>query len=643
MPHIFRNTPRRFFSVALFSAAVLASSSALAQTKTPEIYFYPSQGWSVNSGNMQCSVSGQFNNSFIMRFDGGERWVSGLEIDFRQDAFESGKDYDVTLSVPGVKSKNFKAQGRTNKVLAINLKKQKEFYQALRTSAVLDMSLEGNDFRFYLTGFAGSAKAFERCMAGIKTPKPDTMDTPVTQATAAPEPSTPQNFMVNEAIAMEAKEKGETAAVVEIAPEDPQPVVQEIPVKEVVKVGGIPVQENMPADVLSAPEAEEILEAEVLAPVAEAVSKAPAVPQNIGRKRLSEQLAEQIEKDPSLFAVDDAPPRARQPLKMPPQMDKLPVADEAAPEAEAAVVETSEAIEDTPAPAAPAPEIMEKEVIVFDDPPAKPAEAKVAAEENTAEPIEIISMKTEEPADIAETVMPDEQELEPPVEAKAEPSIAETILFDTPPQRSAPKPIIEDVEMDAPDQAELMPIEKAQAGDAIEVPPAPVAPPAEVVTRSTPDFAVNSETMTGRADFTNVEPEDTRALRMQVLKLEDMVEDLKSENQALNGELKSALKESEDERLSIASENWNLEQATMRFNEAERQIKRLGQQLQRERARHNQEKRELEAMLFDPQVTNQAQLARLAELEDELAKAQRELDNQRMRYEERLRAVEATQ
>ena len=78
----------------------------------------------------------------------------------------------------------------------------------------------------------------------------------------------------------------------------------------------------------------------------------------------------------------------------------------------------------------------------------------------------------------------------------------------------------------------------------------------------------------------------------------------------------------------------------MKFNEAERQIKRMGQQLQKERAKCKAEKQELEAMLFDPQVTSDAQLARLAELESQLMKARKELDDQRAHYEERIRALE---
>jgi hypothetical protein len=197
-----------------------------------------------------------------------------------------------------------------------------------------------------------------------------------------------------------------------------------------------------------------------------------------------------------------------------------------------------------------------------------------------------------------------------------------------------------DAEAEPPAEALLEPLEKDDAAvepaSAAPTETAVVAEPEpepETVRTSSPPMKVHKEVTRAEADFTALEPAGpgpgVQELRRQVLDLEDMVEALKNENRALNDELSSALKESEDERMSIASENWNLERATMKFNEAERQIKRLGRQLQQERAKHNAEKRELEAMLFDPQVTDQAQLARLAALEEKLMKAERELEKYR--------------
>jgi hypothetical protein len=157
---------------------------------------------------------------------------------------------------------------------------------------------------------------------------------------------------------------------------------------------------------------------------------------------------------------------------------------------------------------------------------------------------------------------------------------------------------------------------------------------------STPDVRVNRSTAKTEVDFTGG-PEATAASSKEVAMLRKTADSLRAENAALNEELKSLVRDSEKERLSITSDNWNLEQATMKFNEAERQNKRLGLELQKERARCDGERKDLEAMLFDPQLTNQQQLARLGDLEEQLAKAKEENQLQREHYEERIRALEA--
>lgn len=135
-------------------------------------------------------------------------------------------------------------------------------------------------------------------------------------------------------------------------------------------------------------------------------------------------------------------------------------------------------------------------------------------------------------------------------------------------------------------------------------------------------------------------PEITASDSRDVIELKRMLQDLESENDALNDEIKEISAESRDENISIETRNWNLERATMRYHEAERQLKRLGQQLQQERSQCKLEKQELEAMLFDPQVTEAQQSARLADLTRQLEEVQAQMENERRSYEERIRALQ---
>lgn len=129
-------------------------------------------------------------------------------------------------------------------------------------------------------------------------------------------------------------------------------------------------------------------------------------------------------------------------------------------------------------------------------------------------------------------------------------------------------------------------------------------------------------------------------MRNKISSMERELIALREKNKMLDEELKISLQEAEKEKISVSSDNWNLERATMKFNESERQIQRLGRQLQTARAVCEQEKKELETMLFDPKLTDQSQLAKLASLEAELDEAESELYRVQRQYEERIKILE---
>ncbi|MCD8526059.1 MAG: hypothetical protein LRY62_02520, partial [Alphaproteobacteria bacterium] len=163
--------------------------------------------------------------------------------------------------------------------------------------------------------------------------------------------------------------------------------------------------------------------------------------------------------------------------------------------------------------------------------------------------------------------------------------------------------------------------------------PAPIAQPAAskrpVLYPTPPASAASAAPVAGSA------------LEKKVQILEQQLTALTKENVELEAELSFALEQGKQEKVAIESDNWNLEQSTSRYNEAKRQIDRLGQQIQKERAQCKAEKDKLEAMLFDPQVTQEAQLARLAEMEDAVNAAERKLEEQRQIYEGRIKLLES--
>ena len=117
---------------------------------------------------------------------------------------------------------------------------------------------------------------------------------------------------------------------------------------------------------------------------------------------------------------------------------------------------------------------------------------------------------------------------------------------------------------------------------------------------------------------------EAAALR-KMADLEIKLEAAKADNAALSRQLESTKVQQEDKRLTAVAGHWDLEQATKRFNEAEREIARLGKQLEQERMSCNREKAEIEQMLFDPAVTDQKQIERLSLLEKQLNEANAKL------------------
>lgn len=123
---------------------------------------------------------------------------------------------------------------------------------------------------------------------------------------------------------------------------------------------------------------------------------------------------------------------------------------------------------------------------------------------------------------------------------------------------------------------------------------------------------------------------------------------------AIEAELSSVLRERNDlaakvetmedalrnERMSASGENWDLQKATTRFSEAERQIKRLGQQMEKSRSQCEIDKKELEYKLFDPKIAESEQTVKLITLERELASAKEALRGVDARYQSQITELE---
>ncbi len=182
---------------------------------------------------------------------------------------------------------------------------------------------------------------------------------------------------------------------------------------------------------------------------------------------------------------------------------------------------------------------------------------------------------------------------------------------------------------------------KDNSGQSISTSVSAPHPSSETISMTSPEPVVTRQYAKAKIDITGAGLPKSDPSTDYIAQLKRKINDLQATNKQLkdNAE-KSSAAVAGTEEYQIKTDNWDLEKATLRFQEAERQLKLMGQKLQRERAKFVMEKKELESMLFDPQLTNERQMAELATLESKLAEAQEKLIEQRLRYEERIKVLQ---
>lgn len=606
---------KRFATTLLAACLATTCLGYGAFASDPSLYFYPAQKWNISQtggddASPSCALSNSFNNGFGIHISGTPAGLTALDIDFRQSSFETGKRYEVVYSVPGQSREIFQATARTGSVLSSDISSRSAFSEALQSAATMDLSIQGNEFRLYLTGFAKAMEEYKDCIS------------PPAAIAAIDEMESPPEIAASDAEA------------IENAPAE-------------ASSGEIASSAITPTEISSAPSDDDLAaSAPPIAPEPEISSISSDTAEPDGKKKEMDDIVAQATSLADRYEASRSPAdESPEPIAF--QDSSEPFFD--APEGQASSGEISD----------PLPALNEAEDA------SEPAPARQERPRFTETLQNSMSARSEEhkPQDSAakSNAYAAPETAEPASSAQNGPSgdvlkTKDDVIFfgaPKPPQKDekqsaseiddapmpAPKPEHKSVTIPAykmTKQSASMEADLTGAG----LPPEATEPAAGE------DFAASDSMDSMATASAALEPssgiagEDFIQMRDKIRDLEAEVSRLSTENQTLDNELKSNLKDSEEERLSVSSDNWNLERATMRYNEAERQLKRLGRQLQAARQQCTSEKQELETMLFDPQVTEQQQLAKLSVMEEELAKAKIELQNAQRRYEERIRILE---
>lgn len=122
-----------------------------------------------------------------------------------------------------------------------------------------------------------------------------------------------------------------------------------------------------------------------------------------------------------------------------------------------------------------------------------------------------------------------------------------------------------------------------------------------------------------------ISDEELSKLRADNRKLADELAVLKTEKDSLQGESAQLRKDLEGKQLKLSGGNWDLEQATRRYQESQREIVRLGALIQLKDAKCTTEKKDIEYMLFDPAIATKAQISMLNDLERQIKEKDKKL------------------
>ena len=112
---------------------------------------------------------------------------------------------------------------------------------------------------------------------------------------------------------------------------------------------------------------------------------------------------------------------------------------------------------------------------------------------------------------------------------------------------------------------------------------------------------------------------DNDKLQKEIRTLRTQIDTTNAEKIAIQNQLSKLQKDSDGAQIKMAGGSWDLEQATRRYQESQREIQRLGAQIQTQQAKCTAEKKEIEYMLFDPAIAKSSQISMLNSLEDQMA------------------------
>lgn len=561
----------KYLASTLFTGLFI-TTAVFSPAQGQEQSLQPQGAWALTKvdraaqgGNSYCTLSRKYDDNIVLSLGRNQTEEYSLAIDFQKQTFEKDKSLKINLQPGPGQIRAYDMMPTSDKALVIRLGWDTGFFDALNSSQQMKVKIADKSYAFAMPEVAKGQSDLKDCMEGLKAAAKGGETAPQTKDVLNAEAGGSKDFDAG-------KVEG-TVAVASAADAKAKVAEQE---KSILK--------NF-AESITAQE-----------PVPRGDNEAP--------KRKNFNANKQLEKPVVAAAGAPAPEitmAAKTEAPLPPPMVKPDVAPELvkrpAPSKPAIV-----AMEDAPKPfTTPAPVVAAPE----------PALAKIApaASGDTARMDEVVALQKRLDQLTAENAA---------LKQKASENVAPS------PETQKKIESLAAERQSLQDKVAALEAENAQKAKPEDV--AKIEARAKELEIKNTQLEENLRNAQVRIGETAVNTE-AKALRM-IADLELKLEAAKTDNAALAKQMESLKTQQEDGRLSVVAGDWDLEQATKRFNEAEREIKRLGLQLEQERMSCNREKAEIEKMLFDPVLTEQKQMERLTALETELNSAKAQIADQ---------------
>ncbi len=161
-------------SVSILSFPI-ASGSSNAQMGIPS--FEPTSGWAVNQTllaqnhglkdvKLPCMMATEYDNGYIVRLAGGGNKLMALAVDFRQQVFQQGRQYEAQIDLDGAYNQAVVATAFSESILLFNIRTTQGLYDKVKGANNMTLYVEDNGFKFSLSGVKSGLNSLESCYSG---------------------------------------------------------------------------------------------------------------------------------------------------------------------------------------------------------------------------------------------------------------------------------------------------------------------------------------------------------------------------------------------------------------------------------------------------------------------------------------------